>query len=228
MVGDPAVDQQRAGVGHLEHLGRELLHHQDRQALPGDAAEDLVQLLDHLGRQAHRQLVDEQDRRVHRQGAGHREHLLLTAGELARQLGAALGEARELLEGLLQDVRVAGTGEAGHLEVLGDGEVREDAPPLGDHAQPAADQALGRDAGDRMAVDRRRALRRRQLPGHDLQRGRLARAVGPEHRADFAGPDGEADVLQHVDAAVPGGHAVELYGDRPVGFRPRTGRRPAR
>src|SRR5580704_501630 len=117
-----------------------------------------------------------------------------------------------MLEGLLQDVRVAGTGEAGHLEVLGDGEVREDPPPLRNHAQPAAHQALGRHARDRPSLDERGAPRRRQLPRHDLEGGRLARPVRPEYRADLAGADREADVMQDVNAAVPGGHAVKPDG----------------
>ena len=75
--------------------------------LCGDLGDDLVELLDDQRGQAHRQLVEEQQRRVDGEAAGHRQHLLLAAGHRAGQLVAALPEAGEAGEGLLLDLASA-------------------------------------------------------------------------------------------------------------------------
>ena len=51
-------------VGDAEDGLRELLDDEDRHALAGDVRDDLVQLLDDDRRETHRQLVEEQERRV--------------------------------------------------------------------------------------------------------------------------------------------------------------------
>ena len=95
-LGDPAVHDNGCVVGHAEHGAGELLDHEDRHALLGDLRHDLVELLDDDRRQSHRQLVEDQQRRIGGQATGHGEHLLLAAGQRPGDLGAPLlqpGEA---------------------------------------------------------------------------------------------------------------------------------------
>ena len=70
----------------------------------GDVGDELVQLLDDERGQAHRQLVEQQQRRVGGEGAGHRQHLLLAARQRAGELADALAQPGEAGEGPVLDV----------------------------------------------------------------------------------------------------------------------------
>jgi hypothetical protein len=48
----------------------------------------------------------------------------------------------------------------------------------------------------RLAIDLDRSRRRRDQPGEDAERGRLAGAVRPEQRKDLTGLERERDVLE--------------------------------
>ena len=83
------VQHDGGAVGDAEDDAGELLDHQHRDAGAGQIAHLLVQLLDDQRRQAHRQLVEQQHRRVGRQAPGQGEHLLLAARQRARPPGRA-------------------------------------------------------------------------------------------------------------------------------------------
>ncbi|KAG1240333.1 hypothetical protein G6F68_017765 [Rhizopus microsporus] len=92
----------------LQRQARVLLDQQDRDAFAGDGAHHLEDLLDHQRRQAHRRLVQQQQLGARDHRAAHRHHLLLAAGQGARRLLAAFGQAREQREdavGVLADLR---------------------------------------------------------------------------------------------------------------------------
>src|SRR4029077_11222430 len=86
------------------------------------------------------------------------EHLLLAAGERSRELGVALGKAREKLEhaGERPGAAVAARLRR-HHEVLAHGERAEHAPALRHQARALARDHVGGEAGDRLAVEAGRA-----------------------------------------------------------------------
>src|SRR5258708_4641619 len=82
-----------AAVGDLERLRRVLLDQEDGDALRVDLAHDLEDRLDEDRREAERRLVEHQELRLRHERAADREHLLLAAGERAREPRDALLEA---------------------------------------------------------------------------------------------------------------------------------------
>ena len=144
------------------------------------------------------------------EGAGEREHLLLAAGQRPGQLRAPFGEAGEAGEGTVLEIGDGDAAERRHQEVLAHGEVREDPSTLGDRAHPGAGQRIRGDAGRIVAGDPQRPAGRPHQPAGDLERGRLAGAVRPEHGDDLAGSDGDADAVEDFDRAVAGVHVAQF------------------
>ena len=101
---DAAVEHDPGVVGHGQGDPGELLDQQDGDALSGQVGDGLVEALDDHRRQPHRELVEEQQRGVDGEGAGHGQHLLLAAGEGAGHLGAPLAQPGEALERQLADL----------------------------------------------------------------------------------------------------------------------------
>src|SRR5689334_23984625 len=87
---DAAVQHDPGDVGDAEDLVHELFDDEDREPQRCDRAHVLVQLLDDDRREAHRQFVDEQHRRVGGECPRHRQHLLLAARQRAGGLLASL------------------------------------------------------------------------------------------------------------------------------------------
>src|SRR5713101_1631453 len=88
--GDAAAQHDRRDRRHSEHGLGELLDDENGQPLTGEVGNPFVELLDDERRQAHRQLVEQQQRRARCQRPRDGEHLLLTARECAGELAAAL------------------------------------------------------------------------------------------------------------------------------------------
>ncbi len=207
---DPPVQHDRRVVRDAEDRAGELLDHQDRHAFPGNSGDDFVKLLDDDRGEPHRQLVEEQQRRIDGETAGEREHLLLTARERAGELAAPLAEPRELPVGPLLDVIHVDAGVGRHAQVLADREVRKDPAPLGDRAHAEPGQRVGIRSVDMAPGDVDAPRRRRHLPAGDLESGRLAATVRTEqcdHRS--LGHD-EVDAVEHLDTAVRSLHALQL------------------
>src|SRR6185369_14045652 len=78
---DQAAFKDIAAMAHLEGEAGVLLDEEHRDALGGDRADHLEDLLDHEGCEAHARLVEQQEPRPAHEGAADREHLLLAAGE---------------------------------------------------------------------------------------------------------------------------------------------------
>jgi len=87
-------------------------------------------------------------------------------------------------------------------QVLLDGELREDAAPLGNERQPAARDLVHAQPPDLGAVVDDAPARRANQPGHRAQRGGLARAVGADEADQLAGLDGEVHAFHGANAAV--------------------------
>ena len=96
-----------------------------------------------------------------------------------------------------------------HAEVLGDGEVREDAAALGHEAHAAARQRVGARPVTSLAEHVHRPPVGVELAARDLERGGLARAVRPEQREDLPAGSVEVDAVQHVDDAVARAHVAQ-------------------
>ncbi len=153
--GDAAHLEHDGAVGDGERHRRVLLDEHDGHALAVDLADDLADLPDHLRRQAERRLIEQQHPRAGHQGAADGQHLLLAPRQEAGPLARAFGEDREeLVHPGPRPLTCAlvGRREAARAQVLGDRQVAEDAPALGDLD----------DAG---AGDRRRAEAEQGAPG---------------------------------------------------------------
>jgi hypothetical protein len=88
-------------------------------------------VLHHEGGQALRRLVQEQELGVAHQGAGDGEHLLFAAREEPALAVHQLAQLRKEIEHTLHRPPVRPRAPARHVEVLPDGEIREDAPVSG-------------------------------------------------------------------------------------------------
>ena len=176
----------------------------------GHGGDALVELLDDDRGETHRQLVEQEQRGVGGDRPGHGEHLLLATRQRAGHLLAALLQPRELGERLVLQLRERGAGMGEHPEVLGDGEVREDAPALGHEAHPGPGQRVGARPLHLATADQQLPAGRHDLPAADPEGRGLAGAVGAEQGVDLAGLDGEVHTVEHVDGAVPASDVVQL------------------
>ena len=165
------------------------------QPLPGDRVDGAERL------------VHQDHRRVRRQPAGDADALLLAAGELSWVAVAVAGriEADEL-EQLVHPG--AGTSlvplEQSRYEadVLGHGEVREEAAAL-DHVADRASQFVLVALPDVVTVDQDRALGGFDQPVDHLQRGGLAAAGRAHEHDDLAGRDVQAERLDRCPLLPP-------------------------
>ena len=96
---DPAEAQtDQPADQRAEHLGRPLLDDEHRGPGHGEVADQSSDRPGHLGRQAKKGFVEQQDPGRCQCGAGERQLPLLTAGERAGHLGGAGGKHREAAE----------------------------------------------------------------------------------------------------------------------------------
>ena len=213
-----AGHQLRAGTGErdlagLEHIGavgdgkrrlRVLLHEQDGRARGVQLADDVEDLLDQNGREAHGRLVEHEKLGLAHERAAHREHLLLAAGECAGDLTAALLQTREALVNV-RDTRLdggIGLRVRAHLQILLHGHLLEDVASLGDLRQTVLNDLVRRDALEVMALKEDAAHLGVQQAGDRVQNGGFARAVRADERDDLALVDLKGNALDGVDAAV--------------------------
>ena len=146
-------------------------------------------------------LVEEQQLRIERQRAGDAGALAHAAGQLGREFGAGVdGEARhrdlvggDLVEQLLVDAGIEFLDR--HLDVLGDGQRREQRAALEQHAPAAADMLglLLVAADHRLAEHRDLALVGRLQADDRAHQHRLAGARAADHAEDLAAPDVEVE-----------------------------------
>ena len=158
---DGAAAHDIGAVGESEGALGVLLDEEDGDALGADAAEQGVDLVDDRRREPERGLVEHEELRPGKEGAGDGELLLLAAGKLPGRLaGGARRESetshrsarcrRATASGVAPDGRAEG-------EVFRDRQAGEDVPALRDEGDPLGDHVLERDAGERLAGEGDRA-----------------------------------------------------------------------
>src|SRR5438128_3131290 len=132
-----------------------LLDEQHRDVVLLQHADDLADLGDHAGHQAFGRLVQQNYLGFEHHRAGDREHLLLAARERAARLIAALGQHREILVDLVQQIRLAGLGDAAAIEtgaqVFRHRQQAEDPAVLGNIADPEPRHPMSRPLRYRLA-----------------------------------------------------------------------------
>src|SRR5215469_15678485 len=176
-----------------------------------DVLDDLEVLLHERGRQAHRRLVHQQQPRAGHQGPAHRDHLLLAAGQRARELVAALEQAREQcvhpLEVVIQFLAAAK--HRAKLEVLPDRHLPEEPPVLRHDRDPAGDPLWHRPARHVRAVDQHLSRAWPDDAQDRLERGRLAGGVAAEQADQFPLADVQRDSLKDPYLRVVRGDVVQ-------------------
>ena len=186
-----------------------------------DRLAELAQPLDHLPSGAPRRrveaggrLVQEHELGVADECEGDVDAALLAARQPAAAAVAHLGQARQP-QHLVERQRPLVVARV-ELDDLGHGQLGLDARLLQDDAEPPAP---GRARRLRvLAQDADLAGGPRAEPLQVLDRGRLAGAVGAEHREHLAGAHGEVDAVDGHDVAVGDAQAADL--DRRIGRHP--------
>ena len=177
----------------------------------------VVELVDDDGRQPHGELVEHEQPRARRHGAGQRQHLLLAARQRAGRLVAAIRQAREPFERATLDVSSPRTAVRHDPEVLPHGQVREHAAALGNQAESPAGQRRRRSHAHLLTGEADLALARPHDAGRQGEEGRLSGTVCPEDSGDDTLFEGHVDPVDHLDFLVGRPHATELQ----EGFRHR-------
>src|SRR5881409_1872735 len=169
-------------------------------------------LLDEHGGEAQRRLVEQHQDRLGHERAVDRQHLLLAAAERPRQLRSPLGQDGEARVHALErplDRALVGPRVRPHLEVLEDGQLREELAALGNVRDPEAHDFLGGQALDPAPPEADRSARGSGEPGDALEGRGLARSVGAEQGDDGAFEHLERDALERLDTAVERLDSVE-------------------
>src|SRR5580704_3731524 len=135
VVPDDALLHDVDPLAGLERQRDVLLDQQDRHVLLMQHIDDVADLGDHARHQAFRRLVQQDDLRLEHHRAGDGQHLLLAARERPSRLTAALGEDREVVIDLVEELLLPSLGHSAAIkagaEILGDRQQAEDAPVLG-------------------------------------------------------------------------------------------------
>ena len=133
------------------------------------------------------------------------EHLLLPAGERPRDLLLPLFQDREVGEDVFERRGVfrAVTPRVGaERQVLRDGQLLENAPPLGDLCHAERHQLVCRGGGDVLAVEKHAPRRFRDEPGEGVHDGGLSGAVRADECDDLARVDVKVNAADRLDEPV--------------------------
>src|SRR5437899_8315780 len=174
----PLLEDVRPG-GDRERLDDVLLDQQHRDAVGVDAGDDLEHLIDDLGRQTERRLVEQQEPRHGHQRTPDRDHLLLTARERAGQRAPALAQdwkrrvdsLEALSPSLARRRRVAAD-----LEVFFHRHRREEPATLGNEREAVPAELMRRHRRQLASVETDRARAGRQKAGDRVDERGLAGA----------------------------------------------------
>ena len=191
-------------MGEAEgHVGV-LFDEEDGRAFLVQTAQDGEDFLHELGGQSHGGFVEDEEFRLAHQGAGHGEHLLLTATQRSGQLRDAFAQARENIHDHFKVARAArfvAADPGAELQVFHHGESAKDAAPFGHMGHAEAHDAVGGDAGQFTSFQRDRSFIG-QHAGDGAESGRLAGAIGPDQGEDFAALHVKGDAFDRPDVAV--------------------------
>ena len=168
----------------------------------------------HLGREAERGLVEQQQRRLDQQHHGHFQDLLLAARQVAgigapflAQHGERAGDA---VDGGV--VHRLGQGVAAHFQVLGHRHRREIATALRHEADAALEALPRRQALDGLALEHDLAAEQAVGAVDRAQQGRLAGAIAADQRRDRAGLQAGRELAHDRHVAVARRHRDQFEG----------------
>ncbi len=174
---DPADLEEIDAVRQVQRDRRVLLDEEDAHAFARvDLAEDPVELLHDERSETEGRLVQEHEARLRHQRTGHREHLLLAAGERSGLLAPTLGEPGEIPIDCARRTPRARSGRDGRLRGAG-------SPRSSGWRTCRGLRARARRPGaqsPRWPGDRRAARRRRRCPcARPSRRSARSRVVLP-------------------------------------------------
>ena len=190
----------------------ELLDQQDADPGRGDLAEGRHQPAYDDGREAERELVDDQEVRGVDDGLGDREHLLLPARQLARgpvQQGLQLGQQGEHPFAAGRLVLATSSGTAATRRLSETERLRRTRCPSGTVATPWARTCSGSSPPRSVLPMRTVPARAGRRPASASTRLDLPAPFGPEERRDLAAGHGQRHASQDVTAAA--GHREVLH-----------------
>src|SRR5215472_6357869 len=200
----PALEDVGA-PGETKGGAHVLLDEEDGDAGPVDRRQGLEDRFYYSRSQAQGWLVEHEQARRRHQGAGERDHLLLTARQRSGELAAALVEGGEepvhaLEARLLHGARARR--EGAEREILLDGHLAEETAPLGDEGQAVLHDLVRMEREKIARVPADRARPRLEQPGDTLEQRALPGAVGADERDDLAGGHVEGRVREGGEIAV--------------------------
>ena len=217
-----AVAEHGDPVGDLEHLVERVGDEDDRLAVGLELAHVVEQLLDLLGDEHGRRLVQDQDVRAPVEELEDLDPLLLAdADVLDPGVGVQRGAepAGQLPHPALGRVPVepaaAPAGLGAEHDVLGHGEVVDQHEVLVDHADAQLDGLAGRVDDLGLAPDQDLALVGLLQAVEHLHQGRLAGAVLADQGVDLALGHLQVDLVVGDHPGVAAGDAAALDGRRP-------------
>ncbi|VTR67992.1 hypothetical protein DESC_660120 [Desulfosarcina cetonica] len=200
----PPTVEDGETVGHGAGEGELLLHQQNGHAhLGAQSPDDRADLLDDVGLNAFRGLVEDQERRLQDQGPADGQLLLLAAGKIAAQPAAHLIQHRKEIENPIRNAfQFLLAGGQANGEILFHGQQRKDLTALGHIPHAQARAPVGGQSGDVGIHQADPAGANRQKPHDATQEGGLAHAV-PAHQAG-------ALALGHLQINIPEGMALTV------------------
>src|SRR5262249_13850313 len=186
-----------------EHL-EILVHDQDRLAAALELAPDFPDLAADDGGEAFGWLIPDPQLPVGHQRAGDRQHLLLSARELAAHLRSALVDPGKKREDRVSGPtrRAAGSRARGRGQILPHRKAWKDAAPFRHQAKPELGDAERGEPAQLPSLERDAAAVRRRHTHDRANGGGLAHAVAAEQRHHLAAVNLEIDPEQHLALAV--------------------------
>ena len=227
-----ARDGQASGLEHVAAVGDRkrhacvLLDQQHGRAAAPDLADDGKHLLHDHRRKPQRRLVEQQQPGFGHQAPRHGHHLLLATREGPAERVGERANVGEEVEHLVRLGDQRGLGDAPSVrcaehDVLARRKTRKEASALRHVGNAEAHDGLGRQSGDRAAIERHLAGHGLQQTRDSAQRRRLAGAVATQQRHHLAGVDGQREAVQGLDLAVADGQAVKREQGHRVRFQGR-------
>src|SRR5450830_127347 len=201
----------RHGTGEAHFVG----YAEHGHAVFGQTDHGVQNLFHHFRVECRGRFVEQHDFWLHAQGTGNCHTLLLTTGQLARELVGLLRDTHAL-QVMHGDLFRLALGHLAHPHrcqgaVLQDGQVREQVEVLEHHANFTTDRFdLLEVVGQFHAIDHDAALLVLFQTVEAADGGRLARTRRAAENDTFALLDVQVDVFQHVELAVPLVHALHL------------------
>ena len=166
--------------------------------------DNIKNLIHQNGRQTHGGLIQHHQLGLAHQSPGHCQHLLLAAGEGARDLLAPLLQPGKPLEYLLDGIfnLASGPAVAAHFQILPNRHMLEDPSSLRAKSHAQGNDPVRRHTGNNLPIKGNRAGFGLHESRHGIQRGGLSRTVCTDQRHDLALIHIKGYILDGMNGAV--------------------------